>query len=86
MPRPVWKAAANSTAERSIKRKVFQFRAKPTRLIVLEMQFDKVLGMARNLLPLRTDEVARNGAFRRILRPEVLSECPFATSEPAQTP
>jgi len=51
--------------------------AKPTRPSVLLMHVGKALAMAPDMLLLGADEVARNGAFRRILRPEVFPDAPL---------
>jgi len=41
------------------------------------MRAGNALRMAAELLLLRADEVARNGAFRKILRPEVFPDAPL---------
>jgi hypothetical protein len=41
------------------------------------MHVGNALEMAANLLLLLVDEVARNGAFRKILRPEVFPDAPL---------
>jgi hypothetical protein len=51
--------------------------AKPTRPSVLPVPVGKALAMARDMLLLRADEVARNGAFGKILRPEVFPDAPL---------
>ena len=42
--------------------------------------------MARDLLNSRTDEVARNGAFWKKLRPEVLPDAPLQFATQSGTP
>ena len=41
------------------------------------MHVGNALEMAADLLLFRADEVARNGAFRKILRPEVFPDAPL---------
>src|ERR1017187_3043850 len=41
------------------------------------MHVDKMLEMASDMLLLVADEVARNGAFGKILRPEVFTNAPL---------
>jgi hypothetical protein len=41
------------------------------------MHVDKVLAMARDMHLLVADEVARNGAFGKKLRPEVFPDAPL---------
>jgi hypothetical protein len=44
--------------------------------------FCNTLGMALHMLLVRTDEVARNGAFGKILRPEVFPDAPLQKETP----
>ena len=57
--------------------KSFPPRAKPTRPGVLYMHVGNALAMASDMLLLVADEVARNGAFGKILRPEVFPNAPL---------
>jgi hypothetical protein len=56
--------------------KSFQPSAKPTCLCVRNMHVGNALAMAADMLLLEADEVARNGAFGKILRPEVFPNAP----------
>ena len=58
-------------------RKSFRRSAKPTRLRILRMHVGNALRLATDMLLLRADEVARNGAFGKILRPEVFLNAPL---------
>jgi len=44
------------------------------------MHVGNALAMAAHMLLIRPDEVARNGAFRTILRPEVFPNAPLQSS------
>jgi len=57
--------------------KVFHSHAKATRSCVLWMNVGKLLEMAADLHRPPVDEVARNGAFWNLLRPEVFSGLPL---------
>ena len=57
--------------------KSFRPSAKPTRPRVLIMHVGNALAMAADMLLLKPDEVARNGALRTILRPEVFPNAPL---------
>src|SRR5258708_14034207 len=59
--------------------KSFRLSAKPTRLGALTARAHKSLAMANNMLLLKADEAARNGAFGKIPRPEA---CPNPPSIP----
>jgi hypothetical protein len=60
----------------SNQRKSFQPSAKPTRPGVLSTCAANALAMVPNMLLFKADEVARNGAFGKILRPEVFPNAP----------
>ena len=62
--------------------------AKPTRPSVPPMHVGKALAMATEMLPLGADEVARNGAFGKKLRPEVFPNAPlqYSVCRPRCTP
>src|SRR5258708_5810208 len=62
--------------------KSFRRSAKPTRLGALTARAHKSLAMADNMLLLKADEVARNGAFGKILRPEVFPNAPCISLSP----
>ena len=49
------------------------------------MNVGKALAMAPYMLLLGTDEVARNGALRKSLRPEVFPDAPLQFPSVAQT-
>jgi len=57
--------------------KVFRRRAKATCSRILSSCARNVLRLAVELLLFRADEVARNGALRKILRPEVFPSAPL---------
>jgi hypothetical protein len=59
------------------KRKSFRPCAKPTRPRVLPIHVGNALAMATDMLILGADEVARNGASWKILRPEVFPNAPL---------
>jgi hypothetical protein len=56
---------------------LFRRRAKPTCPSVPRLRACNVLRVASQLLLFRADEVARNGASRKILRPEVFPNAPL---------
>ena len=57
--------------------KVFPRHAKPTRSNVPWIRVGKTLEMAIDLLLFSADEVARNGALGKKLRPEVFPDAPL---------
>jgi len=57
--------------------KSFRPSAKPTRPNVPTLRVDKGLAMAHDMLPFGSDEVARNGASWKLLRPEVFPNAPL---------
>ena len=63
--------------------KSFRSSAKPTCLCVLNMHVGNALAMATDMLLLKADEVARNGAFGKILRPEVFPDAPLHFPRPS---
>jgi hypothetical protein len=66
--------------------KSFFRRAKATRPCVLSMHVGNALEMASDMLLLVADEVARNGAFGKILRPEVFPNAPLQFPQYRSTP
>jgi hypothetical protein len=60
--------------------KSFRPSAKPTYPSVLSINVGKALAMAADMLLLGADEVARNGAFGKKLRPEVFPDAPLQCS------
>src|ERR1017187_9841536 len=73
----LWKSFVPRRGALAEKSKVFRSCAKATRSRVPWMRVGNALRMACQLLLLRADEVARNGAFRKILRPEVFPDAPL---------
>ena len=69
------------------KSKVFRRREKDTLRTGLQSRVGKELEMAADLLRVMADEVARNGAFRKKLRPEVFPGAPLQSAlAPAPCP
>src|SRR5258708_35235264 len=62
--------------------KSFRPSAKPTRLGALTARAHKSLAMADNILLLKADEVARNGAFGNKLRPKGFTNPPCISLSP----
>jgi hypothetical protein len=60
--------------------KSFRPSAKPTAPAFLPMHVGNALAMAADMLLLGADEVARNGAFGKQLRPEVFPNAPLQNS------
>ena len=77
MPRWLRKSAAGRHRIFRCERKSFRPRAKPTCSQAVSIRVSNALRLATNMLLFRQDEVARNGAFGKLLRPEVFRNAPL---------
>lgn len=71
------------TLGKSLRRKSFRPPRKTYRLLISRLRVNNGLGMATQMLIFSQDEVARNGAFGKILRPEVFPDAPLHFPRPS---